>query len=91
MAEVTREEIVETITQCIHEEMSSPDDEYDGPDVTSDARFSEDLDVDSLSLMSIVTHVEDLLSVRVPDADLRSFATVGSLVDFVQDATASRT
>lgn len=51
--------------------------------VTRDSRFAEDLDVDSLGLLTIATQVEELTGVTLEDSLIPTLPTVGSLVDLV--------
>ena len=53
--------------------------------VTEDARFDEDLDVDSLGLVEFVMAVEDRFDVKVPEEKLEGIATVGQAADLVMD------
>ena len=51
--------------------------------VTEDARFDEDLDVDSLGLVEFVMAVEDRFDVKVPEEKLEGITTVGQAADLV--------
>jgi acyl carrier protein len=51
--------------------------------VTPDARFDEDLDVDSLGLVEFVMAVEDRFDVKVPEDKLEGITTVGQAADLV--------
>ncbi|MCA1691593.1 MAG: acyl carrier protein [Acidimicrobiales bacterium] len=51
--------------------------------VTEDARFDEDLDVDSLGLVEFVMAVEDRFDVKIPEEKLENIATVGQAADLV--------
>jgi acyl carrier protein len=55
-------------------------------DVTPDKSFSDDLDIDSLSMMTILTIAEDKFSVRIPDETVKNLATVGDAVQFIVNA-----
>ncbi len=52
-------------------------------------RFADDLDIDSLTMVEIVTAAEDRFDVRVPDADIEGLATVGDAVDYILAARAA--
>ena len=49
-------------------------------DVTPDARFGEDLGIDSLTLVELVVAIEDRFGQVIPDDDWSRFATVGDAV-----------
>ena len=51
--------------------------------VSEDARFDEDLDVDSLGLVEFVMAVEDRFDVKVPEEKLDGITTVGQAADLV--------
>jgi acyl carrier protein len=51
--------------------------------ITEDARFDEDLDVDSLGLVEFVMAVEDRFDVKVPEEKLEGITTVGQAADLV--------
>lgn len=57
-------------------------------DVTAEKSFVDDLDIDSLSMMTIVTHAEDKFGVRIPDEEVKNLATVGDAVRFIAGAQA---
>ncbi|QKD79838.1 MULTISPECIES: acyl carrier protein [Actinomyces] len=51
--------------------------------ITSDSRFAEDLDIDSLGLLTIATQVEERLGVALEDSLIPALPTVGALVEHV--------
>jgi acyl carrier protein len=54
------------------------------PDViSSDTRFREDLEADSLDLYTLVQELEDTYGVRMSDEQAAEILTVGQAVDFV--------
>ena len=59
--------------------------------VQPDKSFTDDLDIDSLSMMTIVTHAEDMFSVRIPDEDVAKLATIGDAVNYIVGATSAAT
>ena len=50
--------------------------------------FTDDLDIDSLSMMTIITHAEDKFDVRIPDEDVKNLSTVGDAVAYIAKAQA---
>ncbi|MBA3524502.1 MAG: acyl carrier protein [Geodermatophilaceae bacterium] len=53
-------------------------------DATMDKSFTDDLDVDSLSMVEIATAVEDKFAVAIPDDELANLKTVGDAVTFIE-------
>ena len=51
--------------------------------INEDARFEEDLDVDSLGVVELLMALEDEFDVKIPDEDAESIMTVGQAVDLV--------
>ena len=54
-------------------------------DATMEKSFTDDLDVDSLSMVEIATAVEDKFGVAIPDDDLVNIKTVGDAVTFIEN------
>lgn len=52
--------------------------------VTPEARFREDLGADSLDLVELIMAFEDTFGGRISDEDVRSLATVGNAVEYLQ-------
>ena len=50
--------------------------------------FTDDLDIDSLSMMTIVVNAEEKFGVRIPDDDVKGLSTVGDAVNYIQKASA---
>ena len=55
-------------------------------DVTPDKSFTDDLDIDSLSMMTIVINAEEKFGVRIPDDDVKNLTTVRDAVAYIQQA-----
>lgn len=51
--------------------------------ITDNSRFADDLDVDSLGLLTIATQVEERFGVTLDDSLIPTLPTVGALVDLV--------
>ena len=51
--------------------------------VTTEARFSEDLDADSLDLVEAVLALEEAFGVSIPEDEMEGVKTVGQAVDLV--------
>lgn len=55
-------------------------------DVQLDKSFTDDLDVDSLSMVEIIVAVEDEFDVEVPDEEAKNLRTVGDAVAYIERA-----
>jgi acyl carrier protein len=53
-------------------------------DATPEKSFTEDLDVDSLSMVEIATAVEDKFGVAIPDDELGNIKTVGDAIAYIE-------
>lgn len=57
-------------------------------DVQLEKSFTDDLDIDSLSMMTIVTLAEEKFDVRIPDEEVKNLVTVGDAVSYITTAQA---
>jgi acyl carrier protein len=55
-------------------------------DVQLDKSFTDDLDVDSLSMVEIVVAAEESFSVKIPDDEVKNLRTVGDAVAYIERA-----
>ena len=53
-----------------------------------DKSFTDDLDVDSLSMDEVVVAAEERFGVKIPDDQVSELATVGDAVNFIVKASA---
>jgi acyl carrier protein len=53
-------------------------------EVEIDANLSDDLDIDSLSMIEVVVSTQDKFGIGIPDEDLRSLRTVRDVVGYVR-------
>ncbi len=60
----------------------------DTGDVQLGKSFTDDLDIDSLSMMTIVTLAEEKFDVRIPDEEVKNLVTVGDAVSYITTAQA---
>lgn len=51
--------------------------------ITMDAKFEEDLDVDSLGVVELLMALEDNFDVKIPDEEAEKITTVGEAADLV--------
>ena len=79
----SKEEILAGLAEIVNEETGlAPE------SVEMEKSFTDDLDIDSLSMMTIVTHAEDKFEVTIPDDEVKNRATVGDAVNFITAAQA---
>jgi acyl carrier protein len=76
-------EILDGIAELVNEETGLPKES-----VEMDKSFTDDLDIDSLSMMTIVTQAEDKFGVTIPDDEVKNLVTVGDAVRFITGAQA---
>ncbi len=53
--------------------------------ITLDARFTEDLEADSLDLFELVMAMEDEYGIEIPTEDLEQLTTVGAFIDYLKE------
>jgi acyl carrier protein len=58
-------------------------------DATPEKSFTDDLDVDSLSMVEIALAAEERFGVKIPDDELANLRTVGDAVGFIEKAQAA--
>ena len=51
--------------------------------VELDKSFTDDLDIDSISMMTIVVNAEEKFGVTIPDDEVKNLKTVGDAVNFI--------
>ena len=72
-----KEEILAGLAEIVNEETG-----VEVEDVQLDKSFTEDLDIDSIS-MTIVVNAEEKFEVTIPDEEVKNLKTVGDAVDFI--------
>jgi acyl carrier protein len=75
----TRQEITEGLAEIL-EEVAGVNPE----DVAEDKSFTDDLDVDSLSMVEVVVAAEEKFGVKIPDNEVQNLKTVGDAVSFIE-------
>ena len=74
----TREEITSGLAEILEEVAGvNPDDVAEGKS------FTDDLDVDSLSMVEVVVAAEERFDVKIPDEDVKNLKTVGDATDYI--------
>ena len=56
----------------------------DADQVTMDASFKNDLNIDSLDLFEMVMTLEEEFDVEIPSEDLENIDTVGDLINYIE-------
>jgi len=78
-----RTEIVSGLAEILEEVAGvNPD------DVAEDKSFTEDLDVDSLSMVEVVVAAEEKFDVKIPDDEVQNLKTVGDAVSYILKSNA---
>lgn len=80
---LSKDEVLAGLAEIVSEET-----DIDTAEVTAEKSFTDDLDIDSLSMMTIVTLAEEKFDVRIPDEQVKNLVTVGNAVDFITEAQA---
>ncbi|WP_053205570.1 acyl carrier protein [Jiangella muralis] len=75
------EEIREGLAEIVNEITGVP-----AEDVQIDKSFTDDLDIDSLSMVEVVVAAEEKFNVKIPDEEVKNLATVGDAVTFIEKA-----
>ena len=79
-----RPEVESKMTDLLVEELGLERDS-----ITLEAKFEEDLEVDSLGVVELLMALEDTFGVSIPDEEAESIATVGQAVDVVMEKLGS--
>jgi acyl carrier protein len=77
----SEQEILGGLAEIVNEVTGMPADA-----VQSDKSFTDDLDIDSLSMVEVVVAAEEKFSVKIPDDEVKNLKTVGDAVSFIQGA-----
>jgi acyl carrier protein len=78
---LTQQEILAGLAEIVNEVAGIP-----AADVQMDKSFTDDLDVDSLSMVEVVVAAEEKFGVRIPDDDVKNLKTVGDAVTYIEKA-----
>ncbi len=74
----TQDEVLTGLAEIVNEIAGIPTE-----DVELDKSFTDDLDVDSLSMVEVVVAAEERFDVKIPDDDVKSLKTVGDAVNYI--------
>jgi acyl carrier protein len=73
-----RSEIQSKLVDLLVEELG-----LDRDNITMEAKFEEDLEVDSLGVVELLMALEDNFDVKIPDDEAEQITTVGEAVNVV--------
>lgn len=75
---MTREEIIAKVKGVVSEKLNVGEDQ-----VTTDAKFVEDLGADSLDQVELIMALEDEFELKIPEEEAEKLTTVGAAVDYI--------
>ncbi|MDR7278447.1 acyl carrier protein [Catenuloplanes atrovinosus] len=75
----SREEIITGLADILNELAG-----VEQSDVTEEKTFTDDLDVDSLSMVEVIMAAEDKFGVKIPDTEMQNLKTVGDAVSYIE-------
>ena len=78
----SNDEILAGLAELINDETGIATDT-----VALDKSFVDDLDIDSISMMTIVVNAEEKFDVKIPDEEVKNLKTVGDAVSFIVSAS----
>ena len=77
----SEQEILEGLAEIVNEETGIETDR-----VEPDKSFTDDLDIDSLSMMTIAVNAEEKFGVKIPDDEVKNLKTVNDAVSYIATA-----
>ncbi|HEU5223164.1 MAG TPA: acyl carrier protein [Candidatus Lumbricidophila sp.] len=80
---LSTEEVLAGLAELVNDETGIAAD-----DVQLEKSFTDDLDIDSISMMTIVVNAEEKFDVKIPDDEVKNLKTVGDAVSFIVNASA---
>ena len=75
---MTNEDTLTGLSEIIEEVAGVP-----AADVSPEKTFTDDLDIDSLSMVEIAVQAEDRFGVKIPDDELANLKTVADAVAYI--------
>ena len=78
--ELTRDEIKTKVVKLIHDFIP----ELQDAELTEDSIINTDTNIDSLSLIMLITKVESTFDIRIPRKEWTSINTLGELLDKIE-------
>lgn len=80
---LSQEEVLAGLAELVNDETGIAVDS-----VQMDKSFTDDLDIDSISMMTIVVNAEDKFGVKIPDDEVKNLITVSDAVNYITKAQA---
>ena len=74
----TQDEVLSGIKDIVVEIAGIPADT-----IAMDKKFTDDLGVDSLSMVEVVVAAEEKFGVKIPDEEVTKMSTIGDAVNFI--------
>ncbi|WP_298036510.1 acyl carrier protein [uncultured Microbacterium sp.] len=74
----TQDEVLAGLAELITDETG-----IDASEVALEKSFTDDLDIDSISMMTIVVNAEEKFGVTIPDDEVKNLKTVNDAVSFI--------
>jgi acyl carrier protein len=78
---LSQDEVLAGLAELINDETGIATDS-----VALDKSFTDDLDIDSISMMTIVVNAEEKFDVKIPDEEVKNLQTVGDAVTYIVNA-----
>jgi acyl carrier protein len=78
---LSKDEVLAGLAELINDETGIATDS-----VELDKSFTDDLDIDSISMMTIVVNAEEKFDVKIPDEEVKNLTTVGDAVTYIVNA-----
>jgi acyl carrier protein len=78
---LSQEQVLAGLAEIVNEETG-----IDTDSVKMEKSFTNDLDIDSISMMTIVVNAEEKFSVKIPDEEVANLLTVADAVNFITAA-----
>ena len=76
---LTHDEVLAGLAELVTDETG-----IDASEVQMEKSFTDDLDIDSISMMTIVVNAEEKFGVTIPDDEVKNLKTVGDAVAFIE-------
>ena len=80
---LTNDEVLAGLAELVNDETG-----ISVENVQLEKSFTDDLDIDSISMMTIVVNAEEKFDVKIPDEEVKNLKTVGDAVDYIVKAQA---
>ena len=74
----TKDEVLAGLADLVNDETGIATE-----NVQLEKSFTDDLDIDSISMMTIVVNAEEKFGVTIPDDEVKNLKTVGDAVSFI--------